>query len=138
MGSYGVRWLTGRPLAGWILATFLVIPAASAWFVVAIEPTPIFGDSGAAVGKSTQPRSTSGSRTKRGWPRKALIQASCMTVMGSIPSKRMDLPQKSWSMLCVTQALPGTRLDFCSEFTKPDSLCIRHMGTPKNHRSPPA
>lgn len=35
---------------------------------------------------------------------------------------------------------PGmtTRLDFCTEFTKPDSLKIRLMGTPKNHRSPPA
>lgn len=33
---------------------------------------------------------------------------------------------------------PTTRLDFCSEFTKPDSLKIRLMGTPKNHRSPPA
>ena len=32
----------------------------------------------------------------------------------------------------------GSRLDYCSEFTKPDSLRIRLMGTPKNHRSPPA
>jgi len=32
----------------------------------------------------------------------------------------------------------GSRLDFCAEFTKPDSLKIRLMGTPKNHRSPPA
>src|ERR1051325_6864603 len=35
---------------------------------------------------------------------------------------------------------PGVtmKLDFCSEFTKPGSLVIRSMGTPKNHRSPPA
>jgi hypothetical protein len=35
---------------------------------------------------------------------------------------------------------PGfaSKLDLCSEFTKPDSLVIRSMGTPKNHRSPPA
>ena len=32
----------------------------------------------------------------------------------------------------------ATRLELCTEFTKPDSLCIRLMGTPKNHRSPPA
>jgi hypothetical protein len=32
----------------------------------------------------------------------------------------------------------GSRLDRCSEFTKPASLVIRSMGTPKNHRSPPA
>jgi hypothetical protein len=32
----------------------------------------------------------------------------------------------------------GSRLDFCPEFTKPDSLKVRLMGTPKNHRSPPA
>jgi hypothetical protein len=34
---------------------------------------------------------------------------------------------------------PGfaSKLDLCSEFTKPDSLVIRSMGTPKNHRSPP-
>lgn len=31
----------------------------------------------------------------------------------------------------------GSKLDLCSEFTKPDSLVIRSMGTPKNHRSPP-
>ena len=31
-----------------------------------------------------------------------------------------------------------SRLESCTEFTKPDSLCIRLMGTPKNHRSPPA
>jgi hypothetical protein len=30
------------------------------------------------------------------------------------------------------------KLDFCAEFTKPGSLVIRSMGTPKNHRSPPA
>jgi len=35
-------------------------------------------------------------------------------------------------------ALPGSRLDFCAEFTKPDSLRMELMGTPKNHRSPPA
>lgn len=29
------------------------------------------------------------------------------------------------------------RLEFCVELTKPDSLTIREMGTPKNHRSPP-
>ena len=34
---------------------------------------------------------------------------------------------------------PGfaSKLDLCSEFTKPDSLVLRSMGTPKNHRSPP-
>ena len=34
---------------------------------------------------------------------------------------------------------PGfaSKLDLCSEYTKPDSLVIRSMGTPKNHRSPP-
>lgn len=37
-----------------------------------------------------------------------------------------------------TFTLPGSRLDYCSEYTKPDSLKIRLMGTPKNHRSPPA
>jgi len=32
----------------------------------------------------------------------------------------------------------GSKLDLCAEFSKPDSLKIRLMGTPKNHRSPPA
>jgi hypothetical protein len=32
----------------------------------------------------------------------------------------------------------GSPLEFCAEYTKPDSLKIRLMGTPKNHRSPPA
>jgi hypothetical protein len=32
----------------------------------------------------------------------------------------------------------GSRLDYCAEFTKPDSLKIRLTGTPKSHRSPPA
>jgi hypothetical protein len=32
----------------------------------------------------------------------------------------------------------GSRLDYCVEFTKPDSLKIRLTGTPKSHRSPPA
>lgn len=43
-------------------------------------------------------------------------------------------------LLHQTPVNPGfaSRLDFCSEFTKPDSLVIRSMGTPKNHRSPPA
>ena len=32
----------------------------------------------------------------------------------------------------------GSKLDRCSEFTKPAYLVIRSRGTPKNHRSPPA
>lgn len=40
---------------------------------------------------------------------------------------------------CPQTATPGfaSKLDSCSEFTKPNSLVIRSMGTPKNHRSPP-
>lgn len=34
--------------------------------------------------------------------------------------------------------LGSCRLEYCAEYTKPGSLCIRRMGTPKNHRSPPA
>ncbi len=30
------------------------------------------------------------------------------------------------------------RLEYCAEFTKPDSLRIRLLGTPKSYRSPPA
>ena len=30
------------------------------------------------------------------------------------------------------------RLEYCAEFTKPDSLQIRLPGTPQNYRSPPA
>ncbi len=138
MVSNNVRWLTGRPLAVWILATFFVIPAASTWFAVAVELTPLYGDTGSAFGKASPPRPSTGSRIKRGWPRKALLQTPSMTAMSSVPSKHPDEPQKIWSLLCLTQPLPGNRLDFCAEFTKPDSLCIRHMGTPKNHRSPPA
>lgn len=43
-------------------------------------------------------------------------------------------------LLHQTPVKPGAtlKLDFCSEFTKPGSLVIRSMGTPKNHRSPPA
>jgi len=37
-----------------------------------------------------------------------------------------------------TNPLVRWRLEYCVEFTKPDALCIRLMGTPKNHRSPPA
>jgi hypothetical protein len=43
-----------------------------------------------------------------------------------------------WLEVEVQKPLVSSRLQFCSEFTKPDSSCIRLMGTPKNHRSPPA
>jgi hypothetical protein len=63
-------------------------------------------------------------------------------------SPRMSDPEQGssflrgqvWDLLHQPRVNPGlgSRLDFCSEFTKPDSLKIRLMGTPKNHRSPPA
>lgn len=49
-------------------------------------------------------------------------------------------PGSKKGLLCAPPD-PGalsSRLDRCTEFTKPDSVCIRLMGTPKNHRSPPA
>jgi len=33
---------------------------------------------------------------------------------------------------------PASRLDLCAEYTKPFYLRIRLLGTPQNHRSPPA
>ncbi len=33
---------------------------------------------------------------------------------------------------------PSKRIEYCAEYTKPKSLKIRLLGTPQNHRSPPA
>jgi len=46
-------------------------------------------------------------------------------------------PRRKCAVTPVSRISPF-RLEFCSEFTKPHSLTIREMGTPKNHRSPPA
>ncbi len=63
------------------------------------------------------------------------------------PARRLERSFASPSVQGLTRHLlhqpmvnpsPHSRLAFCSEFTKPDSLRIRLMGTPKNHRSPPA
>jgi hypothetical protein len=46
--------------------------------------------------------------------------------------------REGWSLAKLPKLPALSRLELCSEFTKPASLCIRLMGTPKNHRSPPA
>jgi len=67
------------------------------------------------------------------------------------PSRQLDLALENsgessillnsvWELLELPAIHPGdgSKLDLCAEFLKPDSLKIRMMGTPKNHRSPPA
>ncbi len=71
-------------------------------------------------------------------PQALCINESTFPKLGTIVDAAFH-PASVRTLLHRHLTAPGltTRLDFCTEFTKPDSLKIRMMGTPKNHRSPP-
>jgi hypothetical protein len=85
----------------------------------------------ARIEKSTQEVPATSQDFTRQSPRK-----SCAADRGD---ERGHPPGLKQELLCV---LPNpfatfSRLESCSEFTKPNSLKICLTGTPKNHRSPP-
>jgi hypothetical protein len=67
---------------------------------------------------------------------KSLLRARTFRDGGEGPSSRRNPLHQG--AVHSHRRIMATRLELCTEFTKPDSLCIRSMGTPKNHRSPPA
>src|SRR6185295_12551697 len=81
-----------------------------------------------------------GPKLRRGWARKALLPRPAFDVSAAQVGRRLpEAPGlKCWEDGPPQKPSGASRLEFCSEFTKPDSLCIHLMGTPKNHRSPPA
>lgn len=136
MRSAVPRLLTGRPLAAAVLSIFVVLGPIAAWMRAALEAAPVFD---CAVMKAN-PAASPGSRVgKYAWPRKALLpKAPAEVTPGVTAIKRVEDGQKLWTFIAAPPPAPGTRLDFCAEFTKPASLCLQSPGNPRQHRAPPA
>lgn len=121
-----------------ILAGFILIPLTSAWALVASEPSPLIGSSPLVIDRGTQRQRGAVPQIRKGWPRRAILPSPGIHAQTATSGAHVDEKLKLWTLVIHPKPLPGSRLDFCAEFTKPASLCIRSMGTPKNHRSPPA
>ncbi len=120
-----------RPLAAAVLTAFIVLPPIGAWLRLLEASAP-------RCHEELQRDSKTSPSVKHGWFRKALLPKTAAAVQVTAGCKRLEERTAHAVDLAPQPPLPGTRLDFCSEFTKPASLCLRSMGTPKNHRSPPA
>lgn len=82
---------------------------------------------------SPQQRRRTGTRTV------AARKTECRPAWVGNNKKSLEFRWQEHRSLAAQTKLPAlSRLELCTEFTKPASLCIRLMGTPKNHRSPPA
>ncbi len=136
MSTLRNHWLTSRLLASCVLAVFLTIPPFSAALQTAREMFPVPG--GQATAKTDPSPSTPSRLIKQGWPRKGLPRFAATAEPVSINCQKLEDHQKLWTFIAPLPPTDGGSLDYCAEFTKPASLCIRSMGTPQNHRAPPA
>ncbi len=137
MNSRVHRGLRGRPLASLVLACFLVFPAVGAWLGIGFNPA-FFADTAPVITKrAPHSRTTSTPQLKRGWPRKALLQMPSVAAVTATADRGGDDTLEEWTRASQSRPQSGSRLNYCAEFTKPDSLCLRRMGTPVNHRAPP-
>ena len=136
MRSAVPRLLTGRLLAFAVLAIFIVLGPLAAWMRSVMEGEP---DTSCAIMKANPASSPRSPRVaKYAWPRKGLIPKAPAEAHNVTALKRVEDGQKLWTFIAAPLPAPGTRLDFCAEFTKPASLCLQSPGNPRQHRAPPA
>lgn len=129
-----------RRAALYLLVAFIGLPVPGSW-ALAPRDGPVDAHPAIALLKSRSGQAPqSGPKLRRGWIRKALLPRTAIEVPGErVRTQSVHAPGlRDWEALPSQKPTATMRLEFCPEHTKPDSLRIRLMGTPKNHRSPPA
>ena len=123
-----------------VLALFVVIPPASAWLQAGVYLLPAYTETQSPVATSEQKTPAPLRQCKHGWPLKGLLRLHTAADEAPVIEgfSRPDERQQLWKFLLHAKPVVAHRLDYCAEFTKPDSVCMRSLGTPKSHRSPPA
>jgi hypothetical protein len=128
-----------RSAARVLVVAIVVLPIVNAWIssddAGPGERRPL------SFTKSSSPSlPRKGGKPRKSWVRKAVLPKTTLDGIGLLAKRKPpDAPMlKPWSDAPQPRPTAITRLENCTEFTKPAAVCIRLTGTPKNHRSPPA